>query len=236
MDKIKSRNQNYLIPISIIISAIIISGAVVFININKKVDSATSGAVVDTVTDKNLPSVLDAPLNDKPIDIKIAKDDNIKGNFNAPITIVDFSDYQCPYCSRFHDGMNKISEEYPDEVRWVYKHFPLDSIHPYARKAAEASECAAEQEKFWEYSDALFTKQSEIDDTLFGNIAKNLDLNVEKFDQCLKSEKYASKVEKDYQDGLKAGVTGTPGSFLNGIPLGGALPYESLKSLIEEQS
>lgn len=167
-------------------------------------------------------------------DVKVVAGDHARGNVNAPVTIVEFSDFQCPYCSRFHDTMNEVMENYPNEVRWVYKHFPLDSIHPAAREAAEASECAGEQNKFWEYNDELFDNQSKIRSSYFPKAAEAVGLNVQEFNKCLDSGKYADKVEKDYQEGIKLGVRGTPGGFINGEEIGGAQPYSVLSEMIDD--
>jgi len=166
-------------------------------------------------------------------EIKITDEDHIRGNKNAPITLVEYSDFQCPYCSRFHDTMEQVMKDFPNDVRWVYKHFPLESIHPYARIAAEASECASEQGKFWEYHDELFANQVNFSADYFSAAAKKLGLNSSKFDQCLSSGKYAARVNSDFQAGQSIGVRGTPGSYINGQALGGAVPYSQLKSMIE---
>ena len=165
-------------------------------------------------------------------DIEVSSTDHIRGNVNADITIVEYSDFQCPYCSRFHTTMQEVIENFGDKVRWVYKHFPLDSIHPYARKAAEASECAGEQNKFWEYNDELFVNQSKIKTSFLSEAAQNIGLNVKQFDECLESGKYEDKVEEDYQEGISMGVRGTPGGFINGEELGGAVPYATLEAKI----
>jgi len=115
----------------------------------------------------------------------LARNGHVKGNENAPITIVEYSDFQCPYCSRFHSDMNQIMSEYPNDVKWVYKHFPLDSIHPVARKAAEASECAADQDAFWEYADELYDRQSILKESELTTIAQDIKLNMGEFNECL---------------------------------------------------
>ena len=168
-------------------------------------------------------------------EVAVTDSDHIRGNKNAPVTIIEFSDFQCPYCSRFHETMKQVVENYPNDVRWVYKHFPLDSIHPYAKKAAEASECAADQGKFWEYTDELFENQRNINLEYLSMAAESIGLNTSQFDECLDSEKYKSKVNNDYQQGIQAGVRGTPGSFINGQSVPGALPYEQIKSMIDSQ-
>lgn len=170
-----------------------------------------------------------------PVDIVVTDDDHVRGPKDAKITILEWSDFQCPFCERFSNDVNKILADYPNDVRQVYRHFPIDSIHPQARLAAEASECAAEQGKFWEYHDELFANQTSIAGgaSYLKGVAGKLGLNQGNFDKCLDSKKYAGKVDAQYQEGIAAGVQGTPGSFLNGQSLGGALPYDAMKAQIE---
>lgn len=177
------------------------------------------------------------PQNNQPTasaeDIEITTADHIRGNIDAPITILEYSDFQCPFCARFHETMIQVMENYPEDVRWVYKHFPIDSIHPLARTAAEASECAADQDKFWEYSDELYANYQSMTQSTFTTIAENLNLNMNDFNSCLDSDKYAEKVNTQFQEASSIGVTGTPGNFINGEVLGGAVPYEQLVQMIE---
>lgn len=167
------------------------------------------------------------------VDVKVASSDHIRGNKNAPITIMEFSDYQCPFCSRFHDTMKQVMAKYPNQVRWVFKHFPLESIHPYARKAAEAAECAGEQNKFWEYTDAIYANQTSLNEEYLQTAAKNVGLNTSKFSSCLSSGKYSNRVNADLQQGQTYGVRGTPGSFINGQTIPGAVPFEQVDALIK---
>jgi protein-disulfide isomerase len=178
------------------------------------------------------PNPAPSPVPTK-IDVNVSDSDHIRGNKDAKITLVEFSDFQCPFCARFHNTMKQVMEKYPNDVRWVYKHFPLDSLHPYARKAAEAAECAGEQGKFWEYADKLFENQRNINTTYFSTAAKELGLNTTQFESCLSSGKYASKVNNDYSQGRQAGVTGTPGSVMNGELIKGAVPFETIKAKID---
>ena len=132
---------------------------------------------------------------------KITESDHIRGEFNAPITLVEFSDFECPFCERHFLTLNKILDDYKGKVRLVYKHFPL-GFHPNAQKAAEASERTDEQGKFWEYHDKLFESQQigySVEN--FKKWAKDLNLNVAKFNDCLDSGKYTQKVQADYQEG-----------------------------------
>lgn len=178
---------------------------------------------VEAVDDNNV-----APVNK---DVAVNKDDWSRGDKNAPITIVEFSDFQCPYCARFHATMQEVINKNKN-VRWVYKHFPLPS-HSLARKASLASECAGEQGKFWEFTDDLYANQGSISDAYFSELASGLKLNVNKFDTCLTSEKYADKVDGDQKAGQNAGVSATPTSYANGQQIMGALPYTDVKNIID---
>jgi len=165
---------------------------------------------------------------------QITKDDHVRGDFNAPITLVEFSDFECPFCGRHYPTLNKILDDYEGQVRLVYKQFPLTNIHPNAQKAAEASECAWEQGKFWEYHDKLFDNQAggySIDK--FKTWATDLNLDSDQFNSCLDSGKYASKISADQQEGNTKGVQGTPATFVNGQLVSGALPYENFKQIID---
>lgn len=168
------------------------------------------------------------------VDVDYDENSHIRGDMSAPVTIIEFSDFQCPYCTRFHDTMKEVMAAYPTQVKLVYKHFPLDSIHPTAREAAEASECAGDQDKFWEYTDKLYENQSKISSSYLKELAVTLGLNKAQFDECLDNDKYADLVEKDYQDGISAGVRGTPGGFINGEVIGGAVPFSTLQSKIDK--
>ncbi len=166
-------------------------------------------------------------------DIKVTDQDWIRGDKNAPVTIVEFSDFQCPYCARFHQTMKEVMQNYPNQVRWVFKFFPLSQIHPYAQKAAEAAECAGEQGKFWDYADNLFENQDSFSDDFFSQAASRMGLNMNKFNSCVTDSKTAEKVDADLAQGQAAGVQGTPTSFINGQAVPGALPYDQLKSTID---
>lgn len=167
------------------------------------------------------------------IDLKVSQQDHVRGNQEAPVTVIEYSDFQCPFCSRFHETMKQVMVNYPEQVRWIYRHFPLESIHPYARKAAEASECAAEQDKFWEYTDYIFENQSALSNDTLSSFAVSMGLNKNKFEECLSSGKYKEKVDEDYQSGASLGVRGTPGNFINGQSVPGALPYDQMADIID---
>jgi len=164
--------------------------------------------------------------------------DHVKGPKNAKVTLIEFSDIQCPFCSRFHPTVKQVLTTYPNDVRVVYKHFPLDSIHPEARPAAIASECLFEQkgnDAFFTYIDNLFALQTSLGRALYVSEAKKLGADEAKFIDCLDTGRMAAKVEADYQAGLAAGVTGTPGSFVNNQIVRGALPFETVKQMIDAE-
>ena len=161
-------------------------------------------------------------------------DDPAKGPAGAPITIVEFSDYQCPYCGRAEEVVKQILDTYKDKVRLVYRDFPLP-MHPYAPKASEASQCANEQGKFWEYHDALYADQSKLSLTDLQATAERLGLKTDTFKTCLESGKYTAEVSKDVADGQKAGVGSTPSFFINGIPVTGAREYSAFTEIIDRE-
>jgi protein-disulfide isomerase len=158
-----------------------------------------------------------------------------KGPVDAPITIVEFSDFQCSYCKRVLTVLDQVLERYPSKVKLAFRDFPIVNIHPHAHKAAEAAHCAAEQGKFWEFHDLLFEKQDAIPNANFSEHAKALGLEVTPFQACLESQKYKDKVERNYADGVKAGVSGTPAFFINGRLVSGAQPLEAFKAVIDEE-
>jgi len=137
----------------------------------------------------------------------------------------------------FAETIPKLKENFikNGDVKFIYRHFPLRSIHADAQKAAEASECAGEQGKFWEYHDIVFGKQNLLGIESFKSWAKELGLNSGQFDSCLDSGKYEERVEKDYSDGITLGVNGTPATFINGKLISGAVPYEEFEKIIREE-
>jgi predicted DsbA family dithiol-disulfide isomerase len=156
----------------------------------------------------------------------------VRGPANAPVTIMAFSDYQCPYCVRAEPILAEVLERYPDQVRLVHRHFPLES-HPFARPAAEAAMCADEQGKFWEYHDAIFAKAGHLDENSLAEIGGALGLDAEKFGACVEERRYRDFVEADFTAGREAGVSGTPSFFLNGIALKGARDADELSRYVE---
>lgn len=171
-----------------------------------------------------------------PVDITVTTADHIRGGKDAKVTIVEYSDFECPFCSRAHPTVMQVLEEYGDDVRVVYRHFPL-SFHPQAQKAGEASECAADQGKFWQYHDVMFENQSLVSGgvTQFKKWAVELGLNATRFNNCLDSGEKASLVTDDANEGAALGVTGTPGFFINGISVVGAQPFSVFKQVIDAE-
>jgi len=191
------------------------------------------------------------PTKQPQLPVKISADnDPIIGNPDAPITIIEFSDFQCPFCARFHSQtLPLILDEYIEQgiVKLVFRDFPIQSIHPNALPASIAAECANEQGKFKEMHDMLFDNQNEWNkqDTVdalssFSKYATNIQLEQETFDSCLTNGKYIEEIKKDLDDGRNYGVSGTPGFFVGNDQIGyvelkGAQPFESFKKIIDAQ-
>jgi protein-disulfide isomerase len=167
--------------------------------------------------------------------VEVARDpDRVRGNPKAPVTIVEFSDFQCPYCHRIEPTLKELLAKYQGRVSLSFRDFPLRQIHPQAELAAEAARCAEEQGKFWEYHDLLFAG-SKLDHDGLVEQARALKLDEGRFDACLAAGKYKPQIEQDMQDGIRAGVSGTPGFFINGIPLSGAQPLDSFSKVIDDE-
>ncbi|MCH7640837.1 DsbA family protein [Patescibacteria group bacterium] len=176
---------------------------------------------------------------------KVSSEDHIKGNRDAKVFLIEYSDLECPFCKRFHPTVQQVIDEYGGDVAWVWRHFPLDQIHSKADKEAEAVECAGElggDDAFWALVDKIFevtpsNNALSLDD--LPGLAGEIGLNQGAFQSCLDSGKYADHVEEDYQGGITAGVTGTPGNFIvnssgDAWLIPGALPYEQIKLTIDE--
>lgn len=224
--------ENVFLPASILIAGILISGSVIY---STTVGGGGNGG------DNIAPNVAGQVQN---TDIKvnpISASDHIKGNPKAPIKLIEFSDFECPFCGRFHPTMEKIVKEYGDKVVWAYRHMPLESIHPNARLGAVGSECAAEQggnDKFWAYADAVFKDQQGALADL-SKVASSIGLNVVKFKECLKSTKFDERINKDITDATNSGGQGTPWTIVvnakgKTFPINGAQQYEQVKATIEQ--
>lgn len=170
----------------------------------------------------------------KAVDEKV---DHIRGNKNAKVTLIEYADFECPYCSKHAATLDQILKDYPNDVRLVFRNFPLLSLHEEAEKAAEAAECAGVQGKYWEMHDEIFKANTagtmSVDQ--WKKVAASLKLDTAKFNTCLDSGETAARVSQDETDGMAAGVQGTPATFVNGQLVEGAVPIASLKSLIDAE-
>ena len=172
----------------------------------------------------------------RPPSVTVAYDPaRVKGDPKAPITIVEFSDFQCPFCKKSESTLHELLTKYSGRVKLAYLDFPLREIHPQAQSAAEAARCAGEQGKFWEYHDALYAEQSKMDGAALLTRARALNLDEKTFQSCLNSGKFKSKIEADLEQGSKVGVAGTPGFFVNGVFLSGARATADFEKIIDSQ-
>ena len=157
-----------------------------------------------------------------------------RGPATAPVTIIEFSDFQCPFCGREIPVIDKVMKDYEGKVRLVFRHFPLD-FHPFAAKAAEAAACAADQNKFWELHDKMFGNQGKLAVEDLKGYAKEVGADTGKFDKCLDSGEKKAQVDEDQKAGSAAGVNGTPAFFVNGVYINGAVPYEQFKQALDRE-
>ena len=158
-----------------------------------------------------------------------------KGPADAPVTIVEFSDFECPFCRALFPTLERIEADYKDKLRVVYLQFPLATMHTHARKAAEASLCAYEQNKFWPFHDAMFNDQQNLSVNDLKQKAKDLSLDMKAFNTCLDSGKYLSEIQSDMEEGVRVGISGTPAIFINGRLLIGAQPYADIQKIVEDE-
>ena len=228
-------NENFdktklILPGAILIAALMISGSVVFYSLNAGKLGANIKQAGDTVAGQK-------------VDVSV-DDDAFIGNEKAKVTVVEFSDFQCPFCRSFWSGAyQQIKKEYIDtgKIKFVYRDYPLP-FHPASQVSAEASECAHEQGKFWEMHDKIFGEQAKqgTGTVTYGTPelkkwASQIGLNSAQFNQCLDSRKYKSEVEKDLADGSAYGVSGTPTLFINGQIIVGAQPFSAFKAVIDKE-
>lgn len=233
-----SGGGKFAIPAAIIVAGILIGGALIYSN-----NSATPGtaSVTETVDEQRAQG--DPLENLKPV----TDADHIRGNPDAPVKIVEFSDTECPFCKRFHETMKQVMDEYGKAglVAWVYRHFPLESLHSKSQKEAEALECASElggNNGFWAYTDRLYEvtpSNDGLDLAELPRIAEFVGLNRAKFETCLSSGKYEKKVQANYEDAVGAGGVGTPFSITVAVDgtkilISGAQPYNAVKDAIEQ--
>lgn len=234
--RMQSIIEKYSTPLSVLLGALVIGGAIYWGDGSPRIANDPSPQEPDQAT------VQKALENIDPI----TAEDHVRGNPNADIVIVEYSDTECPFCKRFHDTMREVMGEYEStgEVAWVYRHFPLDSLHKKARAEAVALECAGEQggnDAFWKYADRLYEitpSNDGLDSAELPKIAAFVGLDTTTFASCLTSGRYDAHIEAEAQNALETGGQGTPWSIVitkdgTKFPLSGAQPFESVKLLIE---
>lgn len=231
---IKKFSFTLSVPVAILLGAVLVTGAILYTGNNNR-----SASVVDPTEEP-----IATPIKIADPGTLLGSNDAVLGNADAKVTIVEFSDFQCPFCRTFfNDTYSQLKKEYIDtgKVRFVFRHFPL-SFHPGAKPAAIASLCAKDQGKFWEMHDIIFAEQEkkgqgtvtfEIAD--LKTWAKKLSLNTTEFNSCLDSETYAAQVDIDINAGIAAGVEGTPSFFVNGTLLVGAQPFSEFQTAIDAE-
>lgn len=206
----------------------------------------SGGSKVVGVPSAAVPTVGTGETTPPPIDKmpEVTKDDHIRGNMNAKVVLVEYSDFECPFCARFHPTMEQVKEEFGNDVAWVYRHYPL-SFHPNAQKAAEGSECAAAQkgeDGFWAFGDSLIevtTRDGRLSADAIQGAATAAGLNMDAFNKCLDGGEMAEKVKQQMAGGSAAGITGTPGTVIvtkDGAQelIPGALGFDQVKATIEQ--
>ena len=171
----------------------------------------------------------------KPPRYEVASGGSSTGPADAPITVVEFSDFECPFCKRADPIVRQMLERYPTQVRFIYRDFPLDRIHQKARGAAEAARCAGEQGKYWDYHHLLFDKSPALTPDDLKNYAKQLGLDEAKFDECISQHRFKDVIEADLKAGEGASVSGTPAFFINGLPVAGVRSIDEIAKAIDDE-
>lgn len=165
--------------------------------------------------------------------LRNSQDDPFLGNPQADIVIVEFADFQCPYCQESAKIIKQVMARYPDDIYFIYRDFPITEIHPESLKAALAGQCAWEQGNFWDLHDLLFANQDNLDDKKIINLAAQAGLDLDRFANCLDNKKYLEEVLIDFEDGINLGVAGTPTFFVNGYSVSGIVPVDKWEELIK---
>lgn len=229
--------QGVSIPGAIVLAGVLIAGAVYFSQVGPK-------EVAPIANNNNSSEVAPSP-RPASLDIRpITNEDHVRGPMDAKITIVEYSDLDCPFCKIFHNSMEQIVKEYPNDVRWVFRHAPIVQLHPNAPMLANAAECAAQQGKFWEFTDVVFAAPPNSGASILadlGTYASSAGVaDVDALQKCVIANTFAEKVQADYDDGIKAGpeLFGTPFNMIitqdgTKTQLGGGVPYAQIKAIIE---
>lgn len=226
------KSNSFWIPVAIIIAGALVAAAVVYSN---KVDNSEVAENLQGAAEEALPEEEPEVLEPGSEVVEVSSDDDpTYGPKDAKVKIIEFSDFECSFCARNVATMNKIKEEYKDKISITFRDYPLD-FHQNAKNSALAAQCAFDQDKFWDYHELLFRNQEKLDIGNLKNFAKELKLDSEKFNKCLEDKQFEDEIEKDIADGVDAGVTGTPATFINGRKVVGAQPYEIFKKIIDEE-
>jgi protein-disulfide isomerase len=170
-----------------------------------------------------------------PFRVKVENSGPVRGNSKARVTIVEFADFQCPFCSRAEDALRSVLAHHPGDVRIVFRHLPLESLHPNAMAAARAGVCAARQSKFWEMHDAMFANQSKLAEPELKETAQRLGIDGDKFSACMTDAETAASVATDVDAAAELGISGTPSFFVNGRPMEGVVPEADFEAVISEE-
>ncbi|MCC6290911.1 DsbA family protein [Candidatus Nomurabacteria bacterium] len=219
-------NNKLSVPAAIVIAGIIIAGAVIYNG-----QKASNGPSVPEFKPKKL--------------LTIDNTDHIRGNPSAQITILEYSDLECPFCKQFHKTMEQVMKSYGNDVRWVYRHLPLE-IHPKAQKEAEATECVAAlggEDKFWQYTDKIFDitpSNNGLDLALLSQLAEELGINRQAFDSCLTNGESVQRIKRDVDNAVETGAAYTPFSIIinkkdGAKELGGAMPFDKLEAILKKE-
>jgi len=230
-----TKNIQLNIPAAIVVAGVLIAGAVVFGNGDGATRAADGGGEHDNQAMRN--NLSGAAQSIRPV----GADDHIFGDPDAPVALVEFSDFECPFCARIHPTLERIVQENPDTVKWVYRHFPLNS-HRNAVPAAVASECVARlggNGAFWQFTKTLFDDQRGLGDAFYAQAASALGIPAQEFSACLGSKEIADEVATDLKEAVSAGGGGTPYVVVitaqgNFFPFSGALPYAQIKQIVDE--
>ncbi len=164
----------------------------------------------------------------------VSKDDHIQGGENAPITLVEYGDYQCPYCGRAYPIIKQVQKNYESKLRFVFRNFPLTEYHPMARAAAVTAEYAGTEGRYWEMHDLIFENQPKLSIEFLLSLAETLKLSPEKLKEAFLNQTFDQKIRKDFLGGVKSGVNGTPTLYINEVRYGGLVDYQSIVSTIDE--
>jgi protein-disulfide isomerase len=166
------------------------------------------------------------------LSVAVGKSDHSLGADDAPVTLVEYGDYQCPFCADMQSMIKAIAKSMGSQMRLVFRHMPMLEMHPYAQHAAEAAEAAAAQGKFWEMHEAIYRRQSELGSDLLHQLAVALKIDIAQFDADLEARRYRPRVKRDFMSGMRSGVASTPAFFINGKRYDGALDQASLLSAV----